>query len=115
MFSQNTRAPISQISDTRNRRYGAALAAVTSLFIAHPSLAQNEAVLDPISVTATEVAPGGVQVNSEQIDHANPTDISEVFQGESAVNVGGGSDVSRKSYVNGIEDTNLNARRIDRV
>tara|TARA_R110000868_G_scaffold104557_2_gene287925 strand:+ start:8943 stop:10955 length:2013 start_codon:yes stop_codon:yes gene_type:complete len=110
MFSQNTRAPISQISDTRNRRYGAALAAVTSLFIAHPSLAQNEAVLDPISVTATEVAPGGVQVNSEQIDHANPTDISEVFQGESAVNVGGGSDVSRKSYVNGIEDTNLNVK-----
>lgn len=79
-----------------------------SLAIASGARAQT--VLDPISVTATEVAPGGVQITPEQIDEANPTDIKDVFQGEAGVNVGGGSDVARKSYVNGLEDTNLNVK-----
>ena len=79
-------------------------------FAPGPVQAQSETVLAPISVTANEVAPGGVQIDSDQIDHANPTDISEVFQHEAAVNIGGGSDVSRKTYVNGIEETNLNVK-----
>ncbi len=72
--------------------------------------AQSETLLEPISVTATEVAPGGIQIDSDDLDHINPTDIKDVFQGEAAVNVGGGPDVARKSYVNGIEDTNLNVK-----
>lgn len=74
------------------------------------SAQDGAAVLEPISVTATEVAPGGVQVREEQIERANPSDIKEVFGAEAAINVGGGSDVSRKIYVNGIEDTNLNVK-----
>lgn len=71
---------------------------------------QDATVLEPIAVTATEVAPGGVQIREEDIEHANPTSIDGVFDGEAAVNAGGGSDVSRKVYVNGIEDTNLNVK-----
>ncbi len=67
-------------------------------------------VLEPISVTAQEVAPGGVQIRQDQIERVNPTDIKDVFSGETSVNVGGGSDVSRKLYINGIEDTNLNVK-----
>ena len=67
-------------------------------------------VLQPISVTATEVAPGGIQIREDQIERTNPTNIKDVFDSEAAVNVGGGSDVSRKVYVNGIEDTNLNVK-----
>jgi hemoglobin/transferrin/lactoferrin receptor protein len=74
------------------------------------TVTENSATLDPISVTATEVAPGGVQVREDQLDRANPLDIKDVFGAEASVNVGGGSDVSRKIYVNGIEDTNLNVK-----
>lgn len=70
----------------------------------------SSVVLDPISVTAPEVAPGGVQIREEQIERRNPASIKDVFAGEAAVNVGGGSNVARKSYVNGFEDTNLNVK-----
>ncbi|WP_181905492.1 TonB-dependent receptor domain-containing protein [Aestuariispira insulae] len=67
-------------------------------------------ILEPIAVTATEVAPGGVQIGEEELERINPTNIKDVFTNESSVNVSGGSDVARKVYVNGFEDTNLNVK-----
>ena len=71
---------------------------------------EEATVLDPISVTATEVAPGGVQITEEDLELINPSNIKDVFNNEASVNVGGGSEVSSKVYVNGIEDTNLNVK-----
>ncbi|MEQ9554188.1 MAG: hypothetical protein RIG67_00375, partial [Rhodospirillales bacterium] len=85
-------------------------AAVALLVPAGPAAAQDATVLAPISVTATEVAPGGYQIGTEYLEHANPTTIKDVFQGEAGVNVGGGADLARKTYVNGIEDSNLNVK-----
>ncbi len=91
---------------------GAVLAA--AMPVAGGAMAQSGSgsavVLDPIAVTAPEVAPGGVQIREEQIERRNAQSIKDVFAGEAAVNVGGGSNVARKSYVNGIEDTNLNVK-----
>ena len=85
-------------------------ATVALLIPAGPAAAQDATVLAPISVTATEVAPGGYQIGQEELEQANPIDIKDVFQGEAGVKVGGGADLARKSYVNGIEDSNLNVK-----
>lgn len=95
--------------------------AVTSAILAFasvPAQAQDQTVLAPISITATEVAPGGVQIDEEELERTNPVDIKDVFEKDPSVHVGGGSDLSRKLYVNGIENTNLNvkidgARQVD--
>ncbi len=96
------------------------LAATTAIlaFASLPAQAQEQTVLAPISITATEVAPGGVQITEEELERTNPVDIKDVFEKDPSVQVGGGSDVSRKIYVNGIENTNLNvkidgARQVD--
>lgn len=89
---------------------GASLLLFPGAALAQTATQSGTTVLDPISVTASEVAPGGVQIREEQIERANASSIKDVFDGEAAVNVGGGSDVSRKVYVNGIEDTNLNVK-----
>lgn len=105
--------PVAGFRPATGLRYPACLLATTAILAAAPVAAQQAtegAVLAPISVTATEVAPGGVQIRSEQIERSNPASIKDVFDSEAAVNVGGGSDVSRKVYVNGVEDTNLNVK-----
>jgi hemoglobin/transferrin/lactoferrin receptor protein len=84
--------------------------AALALFAPGTATAADETVLAPISVTATEVAPGGFQIGEEELEQANPIDIKDVFQGEAGVKVGGGSDLGRKSYINGIEDSNLNVK-----
>ena len=96
------------------------LAVTTAIlaFASIPAQAQDQTVLAPIAITATEVAPGGVQITEEELERTNPVDIKDVFEKDPAVHVGGGSDVSRKIYVNGIENTNLNvkidgARQVD--
>ena len=96
------------------------LAATTAIlaFASFPAQAQDQTVLAPISITATEVAPGGVQITEEELERTNPVDIKDVFEKDPSVHVGGGSAVSSKIYVNGIENTNLNvkidgARQVD--
>ena len=97
-------------------RRGVSAAALSAPILAAPmwgpggAAAADETVLSPISVTAHEVSPGGFQIGEEDLEHANPSDIKEVFQGEAGVNVGGGADLARKTYVNGLEDSNLNVK-----
>lgn len=88
----------------------AAAALLAPITLAGAAHAQDPTVLAPISVTATEVAPGGYQIGAEELEQANPIDIKDVFQGEAGVKVGGGGDLARKSYINGIEDSNLNVK-----
>ena len=92
-------------------------AAMTAFSVAAQAQEKTETeeavIMAPISVTATEVAPGGVSITQEQLDRQNPANIQDVFRGESSIHVGGGSDVSRKIYVNGIEDTNLSVKMDD--
>ncbi|MBL4721427.1 MAG: TonB-dependent receptor [Alphaproteobacteria bacterium] len=114
MTSFPSRSNRRKLLSRRAARRTAALLGATIIVSSGVSGAQtlkgSDALLEPISVTATEVAPGGVQVREDQLDRANPLDIKDVFSAEASVNVGGGSDVSRKIYVNGIEDTNLNVK-----
>ncbi|MEQ8505771.1 MAG: TonB-dependent receptor [Rhodospirillales bacterium] len=88
----------------------AAAALLVPLGAAGTAMAQDATVLAPISVTATEVAPGGYQIGEEELEQANPIDIKDVFQGEAGVKIGGGGDLARKSYINGLEDSNLNVK-----
>mgnify|MGYP001261646782 CR=1 FL=1 len=95
---------------TRALLCGTAFALIAPVALPGLAQAQDATVLAPISVTAHEVSPGGYQIGEEELEQANPIDIKEVFQGEAGVKVGGGSDLARKSYINGIEDSNLNVK-----
>ena len=74
------------------------------------SSAEEVEELEPIEVMASAVSPGGVELTEEELERANASNIKDVFDGESSINVGGGHDAARKLYVNGIEDTNLNVK-----
>ncbi|MDW3207901.1 MAG: TonB-dependent receptor [Alphaproteobacteria bacterium] len=92
----------------------AAFSVMSTGAVAQDTTDGDETILmAPISVTATEVAPGGVTITEEELERRNPQSIKDVFRGESAIQVGGGSDVSRKIYINGVEDTNLNVKMDD--
>ena len=84
--------------------------AVMAMGMANPANADETTELEPITVTASGVSPGGVELTVEELERANATSIKDVFDGEASVNVGGGHDAARKIYVNGIEDTNLNVK-----
>ena len=95
---------------TRALLCGTAFALIAPVALPGLAQAQDPTVLAPISVTAHEVSPGGYQIGEEELEQANPIDIKEVFQGEAGVNIGGGGDLARKTYVNGLEDSNLNVK-----
>lgn len=50
---------------------------------------------------------GKITVDQEDLERSNPLSLEDVFEGEASVQVGGGTAVSQKLYVNGIEDQNL--------
>lgn len=65
-------------------------------------------ILDPISIDAkADVITGGVQIEEDDLDRIDPVDMKDVFSQSPGVHVGAPLSVAQKTYVNGIEDTNL--------
>ena len=81
---------------------------------AHEPVAEQEEPLPAWSpapfAAPTEQAERIEAIGEEELEQQNAIDIKDVFQGEAGVKVGGGSDLARKSYINGIEDSNLNVK-----
>ncbi|MEM8950064.1 MAG: TonB-dependent receptor [Pseudomonadota bacterium] len=48
-----------------------------------------------------------ISIGQDDLERSNPLSLEDVFEGEATVQVGGGTAVSQKLYVNGIEDQNL--------
>ncbi|PKR55214.1 TonB-dependent receptor domain-containing protein [Thalassospira marina] len=94
---------------------GVSIAAFPCVSLAQDNGSENStaAKLDPITITADREAenaplPGGVTIDQETLDAIAPRSLKDVFSGDAAVNVGGASPVTQKTYVQGIEDTKLN-------
>ncbi|WP_417793064.1 TonB-dependent receptor domain-containing protein [Terasakiella pusilla] len=65
-------------------------------------------VFAPISIDAkADVITGGVQIEQEDLDRANPETMRDVFRQEPAVTVSSPIGISQQIHVNGVEDTNL--------
>ena len=71
--------------------------------------AQETFELDVIRIESQEAQDvlGNTEVSEEEIEDTNPSTLSEVFQGETAVTVSGGADIAQKVFVNGIEESLL--------
>ncbi len=93
---------------------GVALTVLPVAAIAQETKAEDETVLAPIEVTASQetnqTAAGGVNVTQKDIDRINPQTIKDVFKNEPAVQVSGASAIAQKVYVQGIENTKLNVQ-----
>ncbi len=66
--------------------------------------------LDEIRIESEDAQTvlGNHTISQEDIEQRNPASISDLFDGESAVNASGGAAIAKKVYVNGIEETLLN-------
>ncbi|MGH1350896.1 MAG: TonB-dependent receptor domain-containing protein [Methyloligellaceae bacterium] len=72
--------------------------------------AQSSNQLDGIVVTASQeehTGVPGVTISREDLDRDAPSDIKAVFASETSVSIGGGTPVSQKLYVYGLEDSQL--------
>nr|WP_086937669.1 TonB-dependent receptor [Thaumasiovibrio occultus] len=63
---------------------------------------------DNMVVTGASYDSGDIIIDSETLDKRQANDLSDVFRGDAEIEVGGGSSVSQKIYVRGLEDTMLN-------
>ncbi|MCL1037167.1 TonB-dependent receptor [Shewanella submarina] len=61
-----------------------------------------------IEVMGTPLSASEVVVNSDTIERDIANSMSDIFSSNAEINVGGGSPVSQKVYVRGLEDTMLN-------
>lgn len=68
---------------------------------------QTPADIDTIFVEARR-EPGNFNIDREEIQLTQASDLSDLLSNESGVTVGGGSPVAQKIYVRGFEDTMLN-------
>ncbi|MCH2068697.1 MAG: TonB-dependent receptor [Shimia sp.] len=90
-----------------------ATTALCAPFFALSAYAQDLAEdyeLDEIRIEADDAQTvlGNHTISQEDIEQRNPATISDVFDGESAVNASGGAAIAKKVYVNGIEESLLN-------
>lgn len=93
---------------------GVALTVLPVAAIAQETKAENETVLTPIEVTASQstgqTLAGGVTVKQDELERINPQTIKDVFKNEPAVQVGGATAIAQKVYIQGIENTKLNVQ-----
>lgn len=69
--------------------------------------APDATTLDTIVVEG-EREPGNFDIEAEEVQFTQASDLSDLLSNESGVAVGGGSAVAQKVYVRGFEDTMLN-------
>lgn len=87
----------------------AVLMATVAISAAAPLIAEETYDLDEIRVEAEEAQAtlGNRVINEEQIEERNPSDMAEVFSGESAILASGGASIAQKIMVQGIEESLL--------
>lgn len=90
-----------------------ATTAICAPIFALPAVTQDLAEdfeLDEIRIEAADAQTvlGNHTITQQDIEQRNPASISDVFDGESAVNASGGAAIAKKVYVNGIEESLLN-------
>nr|WP_320134001.1 TonB-dependent receptor plug domain-containing protein [uncultured Holophaga sp.] len=81
--------------------------ALLSCLVMGPVQAADTPTLATVKVTATAEPEKAREVSVEAIQRTQAKDMAEVFSGEPAVSVGGGSRAAQRIYLRGIEGTNL--------
>lgn len=91
------------------RTLKAILMATSAVAVATPLAAQEAFDLDPIRVESDEAQAtlGNRVIDSDQIEERNPSTMSDVFTGESAITTSGGASIAQKVLVQGIEESLL--------
>ncbi|GAL08564.1 enterobactin receptor VctA [Photobacterium aphoticum] len=74
----------------------------------HEASVHGASAHETMVVTGTPQALPDVVIDAAQLEKRQATDLSDIFRTDPEVTVGGGSSVSQKIYVRGIEDTLLN-------
>ncbi|MBK0326243.1 TonB-dependent receptor [Rhodobacteraceae bacterium F11138] len=82
----------------------------TAVLSALPAYAQDQGglQLDPINVEREDDETGQLTIDSDAIQATDPANLGEVFDGQTVVNSGGALPVAQKTFVHGIEESQLN-------
>jgi len=83
--------------------------AVTSALFSHTLIAkQQKEQLETVVVTGQKSSALNIEIDQDALDNMQAKDLDDVFSKEAEVAVGGGTSISQKIYVRGLEDTMLN-------
>ncbi|KJG02390.1 TonB-dependent receptor domain-containing protein [Photobacterium angustum] len=82
--------------------------AVSSALFTQIAVADSEGEHEKMVVMGNPLQATEVFIDSEQLERQQANDINDIFRTDPEVSIGGGSGVSQKIYVRGIEDTKLN-------
>ncbi len=84
--------------------------AVTSALLSQTLRAseeKNESV-ETVTVTGLQSATLDIKIDQDTLEKVQASDLEDIFKSEAEVSVGGGSSISQKVYVRGLESTMLN-------
>ncbi|MGF1699176.1 TonB-dependent receptor [Photobacterium makurazakiensis] len=84
--------------------------AVSAALVMNPAQAQseNELIDETMVVTGRVSSLPDIVIDADQLQKRQANDLSDIFRTDPEVSIGGGSSVSQKIYVRGLEDTMLN-------
>ncbi|WP_239686035.1 TonB-dependent receptor plug domain-containing protein [Photobacterium swingsii] len=83
--------------------------AISAAFISGTTAAQSpDANHETLVVTGNPLQMTEVVIDADQLDKRQANDLSDIFRADPEVSIGGGSSVSQKIYVRGLEDNMLN-------
>lgn len=97
------------LANCRGKRLLQASCAVIAIASA-PTYAQDKPrpiSLDIVTVSAKSSTPGEVEVTPEDLERRAPSDLQDVFAGETAITVGNAIAPIQKIYLHGVEDSQL--------
>ncbi|WP_281546169.1 TonB-dependent receptor [Grimontia sp. SpTr1] len=83
-------------------------AAVIAALFSQSAIANTTEDHETVVVTGNPLAATEVFIDAKQLEERQANDINDIFRSDAEVSIGGGSGVSQKIYVRGLEDTMLN-------
>lgn len=85
--------------------------AVASALLSQAAIAEEQLhTLDAIVVSEQRDASFDIEIGEDELDKVQAKDLNDIFKNEAEVAVGGGSSVSQKVYVRGLESNMLNVK-----
>ena len=83
--------------------------AVTSALFSQTLIAKEQSEqLERVVITGQKSSPLDIEIDQDALDNMQAKDLDDIFSKQAEVSVGGGTSISQKIYVRGLEDTMLN-------
>lgn len=80
--------------------------AVTSALFTHNLIAEEQ--VETVTVTGQQLDTLDIQIDQDALEKSQASNLKDIFKDTAEVTVGGGSSISQKVYVRGLESTMLN-------